>query len=413
MQDCQKPGASDVPLTAGLAGDLGLFADTIWSAGTALSETARRHFARTEPEVSVAVGDDAVALAAPAWRSLEQAGGAATPFQTLAMAEHAAQVHLQRAETPRIVVVHNNGAPAVIVPTVLGRTNGIPTLRFLGDPLIQYGDAIAAPDTAPGLIDTAYRMASASSGAWLVHLRKVRDDARIAGTLQRNARLLGEQEAPFVDMTKPPAESARNVRELRRLRRRLSELGDIRFEILQGAPARSAAERALDFKRDWLAARGLPSSVIGNEHWEHAVLSMAAAADGPMRAAHLTVGGRTAAVELGFVHGSHWYAFLGATEPEFAKAGPGWVQMAETVAHCRDERFASYDLLAPSDAYKRVIAHGAVTVRDYAAAIGKGGRLGVLAAKLAPAMKGLLALMPPAVQRSLMSWQDGSPRRKL
>ena len=183
-----------MPLTAALAGDLSLFVDSIWSAGTALTESARRHLHSREADITVAVGEDAVARVAPAWRNIEQNGGAATPFQSLAFAQRTAEVHLRRGETPRIVVVHDSGRPAVVFPAVVGRWHGIPTLRFLGDPLIQYGDVIAAPDVSPKLLETAWRAATQSSGAWLVHLRKVRDGARIASTLARTTSILAEYE---------------------------------------------------------------------------------------------------------------------------------------------------------------------------------------------------------------------------
>jgi CelD/BcsL family acetyltransferase involved in cellulose biosynthesis len=303
------------------------------------------------------------------------------------------------------VVVQDAGRPAVIFPTAVGRWNAIPTVRFLGDPLIQYGDVVAAPDTAPELLEAAWRAATGPSGAWLILLRKVRADARIAPVLARNARVMAEYEAPFVDVRQPPAASAHYRKELRRFRRRLAEMGELRFETLHGSAARQSIDEALRMKQDWLAARGMPSAVIGDPDWEQAVIALASAGDGPgkLHAARLTVGGRPAAIEIGFVHGSRWHAFLGALAPGFAKAGPGHVQMADTVEHCRTAGLATYDLLAPSDAYKRLVAHGAVPVRDHAAPIGPGGWLGLLAARAMPAVKRMFALVPPQLRRALIA----------
>lgn len=387
-----------------LVGDLGFFVDAIWSAGAALTQGARRpvRARETDAAVAIAVGEDAVTLAAPAWRSIERSGGAATPFQSLAFAQRTAEVHLRRGETPRIIVVHDGGQPAVIFPTVIGRWKGIPTLRFLGDPLIQYGDVVAAPGAAPALLEAAWRAATKSSGAWLIHLRKIRDDARIAPVLARNTYVMAEHEAPFVDVAQP-AGTAHDRREVRRCRRRLAELGDLQFEMLRGDAARESIEEALRLKRDWLAVRGLPSSVIGDPDWERAIAGLADDGSVQLRAARLTVDGRTAAIELGFVHGRRWHAFLGAMAPDFAKAGPGRVQMDETFAHCHAEGLESYDLLAPSDAYKQILSHGAVTVRDHALALQGAGWLGLLMSRALPIAKSAFALVPQRVRRAFMA----------
>jgi CelD/BcsL family acetyltransferase involved in cellulose biosynthesis len=390
-----------VPFTAALAGDLSLFADTLWSATAALSESVRLRRAEGQTEVAVAVGEDAVALARPAWRRIEDAGGAATPFQTLAVAERAAQAHLRCGETPRIVVVREAGRPVVVFPTAVGRSHGIATTRFLGDPLIQYGDVLAARDATRAHIEAAWRAVADPGATKFILLRKVRSDARIAPVLADAATVVAEHEAPFVDVGSPAAAGPRDARELRRFRRRLADLGETRFEVLSGAAAAAAVREALAIKCAWLAARGLPSSVIGAPHWEDALTALACPAT-PLRAARLSVAGRTAAVEIGFVHGQRWCAFLGAVAPEAAKAGPGHVQMTALIDHCRAEGVTIYDLQAPADPYKRAIAHGAAVVRDHAAMPARSGWLGLLAARAVPPVKSLIALMPPALRRAIL-----------
>jgi CelD/BcsL family acetyltransferase involved in cellulose biosynthesis len=159
--------------------------------------------------------------------------------------------------------------------------------------------------------------------------------------------------------------------------------------------------QALAFKRIWLASRGLNSSVIGNPDWEDllAMLASPRRETGPLFAACLSVGDRPAAIEIGIVNGHRWCSLLGAINPEFAKAGPGHVQMAETAAYCRETGFAIYDLMAPADLYKQRLATNAVVVRDYAAALGIGGRLTVLAAQCAPQIKALTERLPLPLKR--------------
>lgn len=391
-----------MPWTAALAGDLSLFTETIWSAAAALAERARRQRERT---VEVATGADAVNRAAPAWRAIERAGGAATPFQSLDFAACAAQVHLRRGETPRIAVVSEAGRPMAVLPTVVRVWNGIRTIQFLGDPLIQYGDVAADPEAGPAHIQAAWHAAADPAAGQFVYLRKVRADARIAPLLGSATTVVAEHEAPFIAVQAPAAVSARDARELRRLRRRLAELGETKFEVLHGAVARFAVAEALACKRGWLDARGLGSSVVGDPDWEQALIALA---DAPqLRVARLSVGGRTAAVEIGLVHGGRWCAYLGALAPEFAKAGPGQIQMADTVAHCRDNGLATYDLLAPADEYKRRMTRQAIPVRDHAAALGAGGRFGLLLARLVPLAKGWTGRLPRGLRRSLLGARPG------
>lgn len=393
-----------MPFSAILAGDLGIVLDLVSSLGATASD---RLFRRRQPpaaDVAVAEGDDAVALAAPDWRRLEDAGTATSPFQTLALAEAASAAHLQRGEIPRIVIAREAGRPVVLLPTVVGRAFGLRTVRFLGDPLIQYGDALIAEDATAAHIETALAAACRPDMASLVHLRRVRAPSRLAPVLSRRCATVGRSEAPFVDLAKPVLRSARDRRELQRLRRRLAEYGEIRLEIRRGTSAAAALLEALALKREWLTGHGLHSRVIGVPEWEAALfgLTQKGGAEGPLAAARLTVGGEPAAVEIGFVWDGCWYSFLGAFVPEFARCGPGQVQMAETMARCAADGLARYDLQPPPDRYKARLAGATVPVHDYALALTVGGRGGVAALRAVPTIKDMIARMPPGLRRIIL-----------
>src|SRR5688572_8620752 len=112
--------------------------DSLLGAMTVLSYSP--HWARglDHTDVDVLTGENAVAVAWSAWRQLELARAPSTPFQSYAFAEAAADAHRRKGETPRIVVVRDEGRPVLLFPTVIGRFCGVPTIRFLGDPLVQY-----------------------------------------------------------------------------------------------------------------------------------------------------------------------------------------------------------------------------------------------------------------------------------
>jgi CelD/BcsL family acetyltransferase involved in cellulose biosynthesis len=338
-------------------------------------------------------GKDALDAASADWRAIEREVPPATPFQTLAFAEAALPAHLAHGHTPHIIVVRDHGAPVAILPLVAAAMAGSRVLRFLGDPLIQYGDAIVARGSTDAHLAQALA-AAATLGADAALFRKVRSDAKIAPLLSRRAQIARVEEAPYVDLRRDGGLNPRDARELRRYRRRLADRGEIQLVVTRGAEALNCVRTALDLKRNWLETRGFTSSVIGDEHWEATLFALAAARDSTLACARLEAGGRLAGIEIALLHGKRWHAFLGAIAPEFAKCGPGQVQMAETIAQARAEGFAAYDLLAPADPFKRVMATGAISVCDYALPLSLQGQLTARAFRFAPQAKSLLAKLP-------------------
>lgn len=366
-----------------------------------VAESVRQKVAPVERAVGdaeVFSGADAIREAESAWRQIEHEGGAATPFQSLALNEACAHAHLARNETPHVIVVRDASHPAAILPLVSTRFAGMRALRFLGDPLIQYGDAIASNCAREAHLARALE-AARELGGDIAIFRKVRADARIAPLLARRAAMFAEETAPYVDTRRDSELPARDARELRRYRRRLAETGEMKFTVIRGAEAGDLVRTALRWKRDWLNARGLSSAVIGDHAWESSLARLSEALDSPLACTQLQVGGEVAAIELALVQDKRWYAFLGAINQRFAKSGPGQVQMAETIAQCRAQGFAAYDLLAPADPFKRVIATHSVSVRDYALPLSLNGRIAAHAIRFAPGAKKLLTRMPPALRR--------------
>jgi CelD/BcsL family acetyltransferase involved in cellulose biosynthesis len=397
-------GRYDVPLgaAASLIGDLPFALDMLSSMVAALPKAVARPARPTD--VSVAQGADALDLVAEDWQAVELAGGAVTPFQTLAVARASVPAHLRRGEVPRIAVVRERGRVMVVFPAVIGRFARRPVVRFLGDPLIQYGDVLASPDATPAHVAQAWGAVADPAVASAVYLRKVRADARIAPLLAAMTTTVAQTEAPFVDLAQPSRQP--DSKQFRRFRRKLEQHGAVHCETVSGPAARATVIEALELKRQWLAARGFGSSVVGDPQWENTLAELAAGLDGagPLRAARLTVDGRTAAIELGMLCGPQWCSYLGATAPAFARCGAGHVLTQEIISHGRAEGLSVYDLLAPPADYKRAIQHGAVAVRDHAVALTLDGRLSVLALRMAPGLKAAVGAMPDGVRRMLMGW---------
>lgn len=380
--------------------DLALVADAASSIGPALAGRLRGRTTTAAPVgATVFQGEAAMDQAAPDWQALENAGGAATPFQSLAMARAATEVHLRAGEIPRIAVVRHSGRPVVILPTVVGTRFGVKVARFLGDPLIQYGDAVCEPGTAKRHIEAVFHAVADPAAVDALHLRKVRTDARLAPLLRQHATAFNHDEAPFLDFigTTPDAEEPRK---LRHCRRKLAALGPLRLEVTQGLAARQHLRDALAIKRRWLAARRLPSSVIGCKHWEAAIERLAGhGGDTELCLAVLHVGERPAAYEVAFTTGGRWYAFMGAIADDFARHSPGRVQIADTIAWCRGNDFARYDLLAPSDDVKRSYCSEATPVSDFTYALRPADHVLTAALRLTPVAKAVLFRLPAPLRK--------------
>ena len=384
--------------------DMALVADAASSVGPALAGLRGRALdpAAAAAGATVFQGAKAIDEVADDWRALESEGGAATPFQSLAVARSATEVHLKAGEIPRIAVVRHGGRPVVILPTVIGTRFGMRVARFLGDPLIQYGDALCQPGAAKRHIDAAFHAAADRTAVDALHLRKVRHDARITPVLRDHAAAFNHDEAPFLDVAS--ARSDEEPRQVRRARRKLSALGPLRLEVTQGDAAREHLLDALAIKRRWLAARRLPSNVVGCDHWEAAIGRLADhRGDTQLCLAVLHVGDRPAAYEIAFTAGSRWYAFLGAIVDDFARHSPGRVQVADTIAWCRDNGFDRYDLLAPADEVKRSYCSEAAPVADYSHAVRPAGHLLTAALRLTPVAKGLLFRLPTPLRKAALS----------
>jgi CelD/BcsL family acetyltransferase involved in cellulose biosynthesis len=357
---------------------------------------------RAAGDAEVFSGAEALQAVAPEWRAIEREGVLQTPFQSLAVAEATMAAHRAHRHEPHIIVVREHGEVRAILPLVMTSMAGNRVLRFLGDPLIQYGDAILSRAGNEAHLVQAL-LAAGKLGADAALLRKVRNDAKISPLLSRRAHVSQVEEAPYVDLRRETGLPPRDMRELRRYRRRLSEIGDVKLQITRGADALHCVQTALDLKRNWLSMKGFTSSVIGDAAWEAALVSLVTEHSNLLACARLEVGGKLAAIEIAVTHGKRWHAFLGAISPDFAKNGPGQVQMSDTIAHAREQGFLAYDLLAPADPFKRVIATGAIAVCDYALPLSLQGQVAARAFRFAPHAKLVLAKLPAPIRSAAKS----------
>ncbi|WP_020177937.1 GNAT family N-acetyltransferase [Methylopila sp. M107] len=362
----------------------------------------------------VAEGADEIAALEPIWRELAGAARDHNVFQGFGFALAAARYHEERGERVLAVVADWDEKPACILPVAVRRRGGVSVGVFLGDPILQYGDALLLDGAPARSAELALKRLARDGGIDIFEFRRVREDAAIGPALRRLARQSGPAvEAPHADLTREAnvdsfllrAGGSKHKRERSRSRRRLEERGEISFEALRGAAAIEPLRHAFALKRDWLARQGDASPVIGDPR-ALAMLERLARDGGDgegLVVGRLSVGGAAAAYEVGLVRGRRFHAFLGAVAEDFASASPGKVAMEQTLAWCRNSGVDVYDMLPPGDAYKRRWSNGSVPVRNFVAPVSYAGRLycGVWLDEIRPRLRATLEVMPAALRRRL------------
>jgi hypothetical protein len=226
-----------------------------------------------------------------------------------------------------------------LLPLRVERSFGVSQVVPLGAPLSQYAPSLdmsreALADLLDGLRQT--------QGADVLLLRRVRSDNPVMPALREIGAIPSQHsEAPYVDLASfgdfegyLTSFGSKTRRNRRRELRRLEDAGKVEFAVVPGSQAEAVLTQAFSWKRDWLGQMGIASPVLGSENWSKALLECAAAPQSFVSI--LRVAGVPAAVELGFVEGDSYVAYLGAFDPALGKLSVGQEQMSRTLAWCFD-----------------------------------------------------------------------------
>ena len=308
------------------------------------------------------VSSAAIEGVAAEWRALEAATPEATGFQSAAW-----RLCCERgAASPRVVTVRENGRLVMLLPLQVHALWGATVVCWLGEPLAQYGDALALPDPRRPFW---YSAAEAEMARWkdvdLVALTRLRADGVIASC---GARLVmagaKKNAAPYIDLSPAPSvaglreTSLRRHKSVERRTRKLADYGPLRLESAQGAGARrEAAEQALAFKREWLRRRRRFSAALSD--LDVGLNLLALAEKGALRAHRLWAGDKLVSVELGLRSGTSYRSLIGAYDDDLAAASPGHALTLRLLPALAAEGVTRFDFLPPADPFKLLFATGA------------------------------------------------------
>jgi CelD/BcsL family acetyltransferase involved in cellulose biosynthesis len=335
--------------------------------------------------VETLAGVDALAAE---WAALESATPEATGFQSFAWCRSWLALAGERAR-PSILCLRDEGRLALLLPLQIERRLGVAVARWIGEPLTQYGDALALPGEGRARWIAA---AQAEMARWrdvdLFAFARLR-----AGGVMADGSLAGEPlSAPYVDLRNRKPRRHKSVE--RRLKR-LEAYGPLLIDEA-GSPAKreSLTRHAFALKRAWLGGKGAYSAGLSNPISEDFLAALAR--EGFLRVNVLRVGGEISAIDLGFVGGGAYRSLLGCYDERFAEGSPGQALTGRLIARCAEEGLGAYDMLLPADAYKRAWATGETRIEArFVATSLKGRAAAFIIARLRPLAKRLVHAAGP------------------
>lgn len=259
----------------------------------------------------------------------------------------------------RIYTARRNGKLVMLLAMIEEETSfGFRRQTVIGQPLTQYASV---------LVDRSAVSAEEVASFWTWITTQADCDLIVIESLPEKSELVpavavsGEAEASgqaaMMDL-RGVAERASleqgvkrsTLKRRKKRRKKLANGGVLQLEEIGGDDRRYSDMVALAFtwKRQWLAETGRYSGVL----FEDRVCKFLSRLTDGAVALVLRRDGQPVAVEIGFIHGRHYYSYLGAFDFEMRHLSPGKVQMEEAVKWASKRGFDCYDLLGDPSTYK-------------------------------------------------------------
>ena len=359
--------------------------------------TSRRRAQFDAPAIAFALISERSAFDAlePEWNDLFRRAGRDTQlFQTFNWNWHWANHYLSPAAGERgrrslaVVTVRRHGRLAMVWPLVAERIAGMKVLRWMGEPVSQYGDVLAETTVdRPELLRLVWNFISRMLGADAIFLRKVRADAVVAPLLREQGLIATTvAQSPCLDLAsaanfaayEETHYSAKARKNRRRHMRRLTERGSVEIVRHRGGPeARVAAMEAVALKSKWIKATNRVSPALADERLAAFFGDVAEGRGRPAgcQVSMLKSNGETIAIAIDIDCGARRAAHIIVHDPRLDGFGPGMLLLQERLRVAPGEGVATFDLLAPAYAYKLDWADASVAVGDYALGLSLSGRV--------------------------------------
>ncbi len=344
-----------------------------------------------------------------AWLALEKRANRPTGFQSLAWCRAwlRAASACQWPVNLRIVTVWVDGRLGLLWPLAVRRSAGCRVLHALGEPAAQYCDALVDRSLdRKGLVNAAWDLVKSFPDVDLVELRRVRDDSNLSALptcVTQQAFVSNLTTAPYLSLdTGEALRSSRTRNALQRHARKLAEHGTVHVEVVKdvGAKVQTLAD-GLEFKRQWIEQRKLWSH--GYAHPVGEQFNKTLAALDQIIVVRLTVGGVTAAMEMGFVDHGRYLSLMQSYDPRLQSHSPGRLLIWHFLDLTSDLGINCIDFLSPSAPHKQEWANSEVPVRDFIIPLTfKGAFLGRARLSCRAPFKRFYAALPAPVRKRLL-----------
>lgn len=374
----------------------------------------------TDLEGLIALKDD--------WERLEAESGAAHNFfQSFIWCSAWAQVYLTAGGDTwlRTIVGRRHGKVVMIWPLMVVRHGPLCILKWLSDPVAQYGDVLVERcDQSGDLLEAAWDRLTRDPGIDGVSLRYVREDAAVHDLLSGKCRRLPDPHiARFLDLTafESATEHSRalngNQRKQRtRLRKKLEKMGELGFRVASGGDGFDDMVRlGLAFKQDWQNAHGLAGGVIDDPRFERVFIDVAQGLDAKATSlvGVLALDGVPLAIDLAFRFKDQYFGFVLTQYGPARPHSPAKVLLDLHQKWCIEEGYEQFDMMLPDDPYKHHWTDNAVTVDHFTISTNLWGTFycTLYLRALRPFLKRLYRKMPAVLRRRLVGSAQG-PRKQ-
>lgn len=378
-------------------------------------------------ESRVLVGIDAMASIEAQWRALERTCSERfTYFQSYDWCKNWADIFcgdVSPVGKPVIVTLWQGEELVFLWPAMISnRKFGASVLCTLGEPHTQYASAITAavfdPVMHKSLLENALR---SIPNVDLVSFEAVPQDSMLLRALGNDAVDANtENETAYFDFTAFAdwegvlASMSKSQRRSRRKRlKQFEALGEVSFDIIPGDdPAyQDIISTAFTWKKRWLRETGRVSRGFSMEGYDTFIQSLAATSckgDGAF-AACLRIDGKPVAIEQGFVHHGHYYAYIGAFDYDFYDYSPGKVALQMMLQRLMERGVQSYDLLGNPAEYKSSWSTNTTPLHQFFIPLSLLGRLymDLWIDKVRPGLKKVYHSTPASLRRSALSQMAG------
>ena len=326
----------------------------------------------------------------PQWRALEQVSPASSVFQTFDWLTCWAKIYANGPQSPGLCIItgHQDGQLVFAWPLMKVRVGPLTVLRWMAEPLSQYGDILIASGQCPKVwMEQALDLVLSLRGIDAIRLRHVRADATVAPVLQMRFRDTGMTElAPWLDLTQFADEAAYDARysssqrkRRKKIRKSLEDdIGPVQFDMLGAGPdADRAITEAIAEKCQWLDERGRQNRALCETQTADflKLLSRASGGSTQLVTSRLAAGGRAISWEIGLrFRGTH-FGFVTSHVTALTDYSPGRLHMDLSQRLALKNGMKAFDLMVPNDAHKESWSSAKVETRDYHLPVSALGRL--------------------------------------